>query len=90
MGMDEWISSASNWGRNSPYEPFVRDGLQMYYGDFTARAALISSRFMVTRAASMPWRGLETLSQSLPWLRQKFPPHHAFANATSPKCSATE
>ncbi|HTD67542.1 MAG TPA: VCBS repeat-containing protein, partial [Candidatus Limnocylindria bacterium] len=73
---------ASNWGRNSPYEPFVRDGIRIYYGDFTGSGRVDGIEAYVSDGRVVPWRDLETLSRSLPWLRQKLPTHHAFAKAS--------
>ena len=74
--------AASNWGRNSPYEPFVREGIRIFYGDFTGSGRVDGIEAYVDRGRVVPWRDLETLSRALPWMRQKFPTFHAFATAT--------
>lgn len=74
--------AASNWGRNSPYQPFVRDGLRFYYGDLSGAGHLDGIEAYVSNGKVVPWRDLESLSRALPSLRQRFPTHHAFARAS--------
>lgn len=73
---------ASNWGRNSPYETSVWEGLRIFYGDFAGSGGVDIVEAYVSEGRVVPWRDLETLSHSLPWLRQAFPTAHAFANAS--------
>ena len=73
---------ASNWGRNSPYESFAHDEIRIYYGDFTGSDRIDGVEAYKDDGRIVPWRDLDTLSRALPWLRQRFPSNHAFANAT--------
>ncbi len=74
--------AASNWGRNSPYQSFVREDVRIFYGDFSGAARMDGIEAYVDQGRVVPARDLETLARALPWLRQKFPTHHAFAAAT--------
>ncbi len=73
---------ASNWGRNSPYQSAVRDGVRIFYGDFSGAGRVDGIEVYVDQGRVVPARDLETLARALPWLRQKFASHHAFAQAT--------
>ena len=73
---------ASNWGRNSPYQSVVREGARIFYGDFSGAGRVDGIEAYVDQGRVVPAPGLETLARALPWLRQRFPTHHAFAAAT--------
>ena len=73
---------ASNWGRNSPYQSAVREGARIFYGDFSGAGRVDGIEAYVDQGRVVPAPGLETLARALPWLRQRFPTHHAFAAAT--------
>jgi hypothetical protein len=73
---------ASNWGRNSPYQPFMQDGIRIYYGDFSGAGWVDGIEAFVEHGRVMPWRDLQTLSRALPWLQQRFTSHHVFARAS--------
>jgi len=74
--------AASNWGRNSPYRPFVRDEIRIFYSDFTGAGRIDGVEAYVENARVVPWRDLETLSRVLPWLRQRYSSNRAFAQAS--------
>lgn len=74
--------AASNWGRNSPFEQFVRDEIRIYYGDFTGAGRIDGVEAYAENGRVVPWRDLETLSRVFPWLRQKYSSNHAFARAS--------
>jgi len=73
---------AANLGRNSPYQLFARDGLRIYFGDFTGAGRIDGVEAYVENGRVVPWRDLETLSRALPWLRQRFATHRQFAGAS--------
>jgi hypothetical protein len=76
---------AANWGQNSKYEKGRRQGqpLRLYYGDWNGDGVV-----QVLEAYSdpdlhkiVPWRGLNGLARGMPWLREHFATHAAFAEA---------
>ena len=73
---------ASNLGRNSPYQSFLPGGFRIYYGDFSGAGFVDGVEAYLDHGREVPWRDLDTLSRALPWLRQKYPSYHAFAQAT--------
>ena len=75
---------ASNWGRNTPYEQYVKDGLRLYYGDLADNGAVVpvEAYFDAKSVRILPWRDLDTVGRMLPWVRERFPTSAAYGEAT--------
>ena len=74
---------ASNWGRNTAYEQYVKESLRVYYGDFGGRpGAVIEAVLDAKSGRLLPWRDLDTLATALPWLRERFGTAKAYGDAT--------
>jgi hypothetical protein len=84
--------AAGNWGRNTPYESHrqlrpnstARGSLRLYHGDFNRDSTydVIEAWYDPQRGSFLPRHPLLTLVQSLPDLRQRFPSHAAFGEAS--------
>ncbi len=72
---------ASNWGRNSHYQTFMRDEIRIFYGDFSGSGRIDGIEAYFENGRFVPRRDLQTLSRALPWLAQKFPSNRVFAAA---------
>jgi hypothetical protein len=75
---------ASNWGENTPCQFALADGWRIYYGDTSGNGAVDVIEAFTDRAHQrlVPWRDLDALSQAMPWLRERFPRHASFAEAS--------
>lgn len=78
---------AGNWGRNTGFEGFRARPLRLYYGDWAQRGAVdqIEARYIPALNDYAPARNLDTLAKTLPFLRQNYPSHRAFSEATMPQ-----
>jgi hypothetical protein len=76
--------AASNWGRNTPYQPFASSGIQIFYGDISGRGGFEMWEAITDplRHTLMPWRDRKTLFRVMPWLQERFSSAEAFAQAT--------
>jgi hypothetical protein len=74
---------ASNWGRNTQYEAHRSHSLSLYYGDFNqdGSVALIEAYYDLELKKTVPERGFESMANSLPFIRAKFPSHKAYSEA---------
>lgn len=74
---------AANMGRNTPCQPFLRDGWRVFQGDLSGRGGpdIIEAIYDSAYRRLAPWRELDTLSQTLPWLRERFSASAAFSEA---------
>ena len=74
---------ASNLGRNSRYEPYRRQPLRIYHGDFFASGivSLIEAYFDPGSNQIVPWRSFESVGTALPTVSERFTTHRAFAEA---------
>jgi hypothetical protein len=79
-----------NWGLNSRYRPTHQHPIRLYHGDFSGQdhVDLIEAAFEPTLKNWAPQRDLNTLSRQLPWLREFYPSHAAFAQTTLPNLLA--
>lgn len=79
-----------NWGLNSRYRPTPQHPIRLYHGDFSGQGHvdLIEAAFEPTLQQWAPQRDLTTLAKQLPWLREFYPSHAAFAQTTLPKLLA--
>src|SRR5262249_13521006 len=76
---------ASNWGRNTPYQDFVKDGLKVYYGDWAGRGSveLLEAYLEPGRGRWVPRRELDAMSVALPALRERFGTYKAYGAASA-------
>ena len=77
---------AGNWGLNSTYQITAPGPWHLYYGDFAGDGGfhLLEGWFEPATQRVLPARDLTVLEPEMPWLRLRFPTHHAFAHATVP------
>ena len=75
---------AGNWGLNSAYRATPEQPLKLYFGDLAGRGTvdLIETEYDPVSKAVAPRRSLTALSLALPFLRERFPTHRAFSEAT--------
>jgi hypothetical protein len=75
---------AANWGHNTPFEPCVKDGLRLVFGDLAGRGAVeaVEAVFDPASARVVPWRDLDRLSVALPWARERFTTCAAYGEAS--------
>ncbi len=75
---------ASNWGRNTPYNEYVKDDLRLYYGDLAGSGSveMVEAFFEPKHAREVPWRDLETLSKAIPWIRERVATSQAYGDAS--------
>lgn len=72
-----------NWGENSFYSQALDGQVALYYGELSGlgRVDCVEAFRDSISGQMKPWRDMETLSASLPWLRQRFGSHAAYASA---------
>ncbi len=75
---------ASNWGRNTKYQSYRAEPLQVYYGDFDGdgTADLIEAHYDASLKKVVPDRPLGPMAQAMPFLRGRFATHRAYAEAS--------
>jgi hypothetical protein len=75
---------ASNWGRNTRYQPFLQRPWRLYYGDFDGNGALdlVEAYFAPSMGKWVPWYTRDTLGNAMPNLRARFPSFQEFARAS--------
>ncbi len=75
---------ASNWGRNTQEQPFLREGWRVHFGDLAGRGTTEIVEAILDRdhGRLAPWRDLDALAHSLPWLRERFTTSASFADAS--------
>lgn len=75
---------AGNWGRNTPYQAFRTEPLRIYYGDFDGNGSIdpIEAHYDPALKKIVPFKTLAMLSNSLPFLKQRFSSHRAFSTAS--------
>ena len=74
---------AGNWGLNSRYRPTREHPVRLYFGDLAGqgRMELIEASFDTALTGWVPERDLTAMSKPMPWLRETFPHHAAYARA---------
>ena len=75
---------AGNWGLNSFYHQASDHQVELFYGDINGgdSVQMIEAYFDTDLKKTVPWRDMSVLSQSLPWLTEKFHTHKDFAAAS--------
>jgi hypothetical protein len=75
---------ASNWGRNTKYQPHLHTPLHLFYGRFNADSSVqpIDAYFDDTLRKIVPWPGFDSMSAALPFVSEKFPSYRAYAQAS--------
>ncbi|MBI5387338.1 MAG: VCBS repeat-containing protein [Verrucomicrobia bacterium] len=74
--------AAANWGRNSAYQRWLRDGIRVHYADWTGGGRIDGLEAYVVDGRVVPWRDLDSVSKALPWLREQFKTFRDFGQAT--------
>ena len=74
---------AANWGRNTPYQDFVRDELRVIYGDLAGRGTVevIEAYLDPKTQRVVPWLDLDRVGAAIPWMRERFPTSQAYGEA---------
>jgi hypothetical protein len=77
--------AASNWGRNTPYEGWRRDGLRVYYGDMDGNGTweVVECHWDEALKKEVPNLPLEYLAGGLPALGQRFSSHLAYGRSSA-------
>lgn len=77
---------ATNWGLNSPYRASLESPYLLFYGDFDESGIvnMIEASIDPRSGNPVPERDLDALTFVLPFIRERFPTHAAFARATVP------
>jgi hypothetical protein len=75
---------ASNWGRNTKYEPHRRRPLRLFYGDFSGSGGLdiVGAYDDPALNKVVPERGLDAMGKAMPFLFDRFSTHRAYAYAS--------
>ncbi|HEX7861316.1 MAG TPA: VCBS repeat-containing protein [Verrucomicrobiae bacterium] len=74
---------AGNWGLNSFYNQATDGQVELFYGDFNNSGRIeILEAYRSAEGKSVPWRQMPDLAASLPWLRDTFRTHSAYAAAS--------
>lgn len=76
--------AAGNWGLNSVHQRFPAGAWRLFHADFRGAGTLgiIEAAFDPSRNAFVPLRPRDILETDIPWLREQFPTHRAFAGTT--------
>ena len=74
---------AGNWGANTFYNQAPDHQAHLLFGDFNGQGRVeMIEGYRSANNEVVPWRDMEILGAALPWLRQKFTSHSAFADAS--------
>jgi hypothetical protein len=73
-----------NWGLNTPYRASGNMPLMMFWGEFSQpkRVDVIETEYDEATHTLTPFRRMDALSGAIPSLREKFPTHLAFSEAS--------
>ena len=66
---------ATSWGRNTPFQYFLRDEIRLFDGEIEAYVDPNTRK-------TVPWRDRETLGAKMPWILEKFPTAKAYGEAS--------
>lgn len=75
---------ATNWGLNSPYHATAEQPVLMYFGPFAQHGVvnIIEAELDSSSHVQRPRRALNSIAIPLPFLRERFPSHKAFCDAS--------
>jgi enediyne biosynthesis protein E4 len=75
---------AANGGRNTPVESHRAQPLRLFYGDFNNSGGIdsVEAFFDVDSGKLVPERPFESLANGLPFIRERFDTHQAYATAS--------
>jgi hypothetical protein len=75
---------AGNWGSNSFYNRAPEGSWRLYYGDFNqdGNLHLLEAFHDAALQKIVPWRDMDTIAGALPWVRERFSSHKAFARSS--------
>jgi hypothetical protein len=76
-----------NWGLNTPDRASAQRPLRVYYGDLDRNGTLdlVEAHYDQALQDWVPSRDLVAMAAAMPFLADKFPTHHAYAQATLPQ-----
>jgi hypothetical protein len=76
--------AAGNWGANTKYQSCLAQPIRFYYGESegSGTVAIVESYFAAELGKIVPWRDWETLSQSLPFIRERYQSFTQFSTAS--------
>ncbi|HUS35175.1 MAG TPA: VCBS repeat-containing protein [Verrucomicrobiae bacterium] len=67
---------AGNWGQNTKFERYRKDGLSLAYGDFETARDCIETYVDPRRKLTVPWRGLDFVARVIPSIKDR---HRTYA-----------
>lgn len=72
---------ASNWGLNTGYRATPQHARKIYYGEFNTSGTVdtIEAYFDQPMGKEVPEREFDAMAAAMPFLRGRFPTHHAYA-----------
>lgn len=75
---------ASNGGRNNSYQQFLKDDWRIYFGDLAGRGTveLLEAFDDPEHRRVVPWRDLDAVARSMPWVRERFTSNASYGEAT--------
>jgi enediyne biosynthesis protein E4 len=75
---------ASNWGRNTRYEGHRAQPLRIYYADFdgSGTVEMMQAYYDAETKKMVPEEGLDFVGKGMPFARERFPTHRAYAEAS--------
>lgn len=75
---------ASNWGRNTKYQQFLKDSIRLRAGDFHGQNSfdLVEGQFNPDLKKFVPVRDYDTMCQVFPELRERITSYRAFGQAS--------
>ena len=78
---------AANWGRNTPHQSYLRNGLHLYYGDLADGGGvdIVEAYVPLERKQVVPWRDLQTLAGIIPSIRERVRTAAAYGDADLPQ-----
>ncbi len=76
--------AASNWGRNTPYQSWLRRPVRVYHRDFDGDGVveMLEAFEDPESGKTVPWRDFETVSRALPFLRGRVAGYRAYGEAS--------
>jgi hypothetical protein len=75
----------TNLGLNTKYEASAARPLRIYHGDFDGSGRNHIVEAVVTDEGVLPLRDKSAVQNAMPFLRERFPTFHSYANATLPE-----